>query len=43
MEIYENIGKSESYPAYQKPVINPLVFYNNYFDEPINIKLQGAK
>jgi hypothetical protein len=33
MEVYNNIGKSESFPAYQKPMSTPTVFYNSYFDE----------
>ena len=31
MEVYENIGKSESFPAFQKPTNNPVIIYNNYF------------
>ena len=43
MEVSESIGKNESFPAYQKPVNNPLVFYNNYFDDQINVKALGKE
>lgn len=43
MEVYENLGKNESFPAYQKPNINPLIFYNNYFDSEVLSSHQGTK
>lgn len=40
MEVYENIGKGESYPAFQKPTSNPVILYNNYFDSQNNYSQQ---
>lgn len=33
MEVYNSIGRNESYPTYQKPITNPIILYNSYFDD----------
>ena len=43
MEVYNNLGTSEEYPAWPKPTNTPIVFHNNYFEESSTTTSQTFK